>query len=224
MKNRLIFLAAAVSLSACAASLNTDRDELANARAAIAAAKEAGAERCAPKTQAQAVAALYHAAHELTEGLTEGHTHWEEAAELIAKAEAKGREARRQAIENCKPKPKPQPVAVEIISLKGVNFRHDKADLTQASKAILDEVVATLTRRSDIKVEIAAHADSDGTDAYNLKLSDRRAASVRRYLVSHGIDTKRLTTIGYGESRPIASNATREGKAKNRRAELRVME
>jgi outer membrane protein OmpA-like peptidoglycan-associated protein len=220
MKNRLILLVAAISLSACATTLNTDRDELANARAAIAAAKKADAERCAPRTQAQAVAALYQAAHELTEG----SIHPDETAELIAMAEAKGKEARRQAIENCKPKPKPKPVVVEIISLKGVNFKHDSAELTPKSMAILDEAVTTLTRRSDINIEVAAHTDSDGTDAYNLGLSDRRAASVRGYLVSHGIDEGRLTSRGYGEGQPIASNATKEGKAQNRRVELRVME
>ena len=219
MKNYLILLAA-ISLSACASSMNIDRDELANARAAIAAAKEAGAEKCAPKTQAEAVAALYHAAHELTEG----GIHPEENAELIARAESKAREARAQAIENCKPKPmpKPKPVVVEVISLKGVNFKYNSADLTAASMAILDNVIATLTRRSDIKVEVAAHTDSDGKEAYNLKLSDQRAASVKDYLSSHGIDGNRMTSRGYGESQPVASNTTDEGKAQNRRVELRV--
>jgi len=217
MKNYLIILAA-ISLSACATSLNIDRDELANARAAIAASKEAGAEKCAPKTQAEAVAALYHAAHELTEG----SIHPEETAELIARAESKAREARTQAIENCKPKPKPKPVVIEVISLKGVNFKYNSADLTAASMAILDNAVNTLSRRSDINVEVAAHTDSDGKEAYNLKLSDRRAASVKDYLSSHGIDGNRMTSRGYGESQPVASNATDEGKAQNRRVELRV--
>jgi OOP family OmpA-OmpF porin len=212
MKNRLIILAAAISLSACASSLNIDRSELADARAAIAAAKEAGAEKCAPKTQALAVAALYHAAHEMTEG----GIHPDENAELIARAESKGKEARAQSIENCKPKP------VEIIALKGVNFKHDSAELTPASAAILDKGVATLTRRSDINVEVAAHTDSDGKDTYNQSLSDRRAASAKDYLVSHGIDAGRLTSRGYGETMPMASNSTQEGKAQNRRVELRV--
>jgi outer membrane protein OmpA-like peptidoglycan-associated protein len=222
MKNRLLILAAAISLSACASSMNTDRSELADARAAIAAAKEAGAEKCAPKTQAQAVAALYHAAHELTEG---GIHPDENADELIARAESKGKQARAEAIENCKPKPKakPKPKVVEIISLKGVNFATNSADLTASSTTTLDEAVATLTRRSDINVEVAAHTDSDGKDAYNLGLSDRRAASVRGYLASHGIDEGRMTSRGYGEAEPIASNSTREGKAQNRRVELRVM-
>ena len=216
MKKNIIILAAAISLSACASSMHIDRDELANARAAIAASKEAGAEKCAPKTQAQAVAALYHAAHELTEG----SIHPEETAELIARAESKAREARAQAIENCKPKPRP--VVVEVISLKGVNFKYNSADLTTASMAILDNVTATLTRRSDINVEIAAHTDSDGAEAYNLELSDRRAASVMAYLISHGIDGNRMTSRGYGETQPVASNTTDEGKAQNRRVELRV--
>ncbi len=155
---------------------------------------------------------MYHAAHELNEG----NVHPEETSGLIAKAESKAKEARTQAIENCKPKP------VEIISLKGVNFKHDSAELTPESTAILDNAVATLTRRSDIKVEVAAHTDSDGKDTYNLALSDRRAASVRNYLASHGIDEGRMASRGYGESQPVASNSTQEGKAQNRRVELRV--
>ena len=219
MRQFLILLAAALSLSACAGkSLNTDRSELANARAAIDAAKAADAERCAPKTLADAVGMLYWAAHELTEGI-----HATETAELIARSEEKGKEAEREARENCKPKPKPKPKVVEIISLKGVNFKHDSAELTPASKATLEEAVATLQRRSDINVEVAAHTDSQGTDEYNQGLSERRAASVMDYLTAHGIDAGRLSSKGYGESQPIADNGTAEGRAENRRVELRVM-
>ena len=220
---RLLILLTALALSACASkSFNTDRRELADARAAIDAARAADAERCAPKTMADAVGNLYWAAHELTEGM-----HATETAELIARTEEKGREAEREARENCKPKPvakpAPKPKVVEIISLKGVNFEHDSARLTASSTATLDEAIATLQRRSDIQVEVAAHTDSQGSDDYNMGLSERRAASVMQYLTSNGIDAGRLTAKGYGETQPIADNKSAEGRAENRRVELRVM-
>jgi len=197
-------------MSACATvTPDTGIDELADARAAIAAAKAAGAEQCAPKLQAQAVANLYWAAHEFSEE----DYHPDENARLAATAEAKARAAKAKAIKGCAP---------EIIKLDGVHFESDSAELTPASIAILDKAVKTLKRRSDINVEVAAHTDSTGSDAYNLDLSKRRAASVMHYLSSHGIDAKRMTSKGYGESSPIANNKTKEGRAKNRRVELRV--
>jgi len=209
--NRFILLIAALSLTACATSMpDTSIDELANARAAIAAAKEAGAEKCAPKLQAQAVAALYAAAHEFSE--TDYHP--DENASLAARAESKAKEAREQGMKNCQPK--------EIIKLNGVRFPHDSAEIIPSDIPILDKAVATLKRRSDINVEVAGHTDSSGSDAYNQALSARRAESVKNYLQSHGISASRLTSKGYGESAPIASNATKEGRAQNRRVELRV--
>jgi len=221
MKKLLILFAAATLLSACAArTILTDRSELANARAAIDAAKTADAERCAPQTLADAVGMFYWAAHELAEGM-----HASETAELIARTEDKAREAEKEAKEKCQPKPQPapKPKVVEIISLKGVNFEHDSAKLTANSTATLDEAIATLQRRADIHVEVAAHTDSQGSDDYNMGLSERRAAGVMEYLTSHGVDAGRLTAKGYGESQPIADNKTKEGRAENRRVELRVL-
>lgn len=210
MMNRIILFVAALSLTACATVRpDTSIDELSNARAAIAAAKAAGAEQCAPKLQAEAVAYLYWAAHELSER----DYHPDENAELTAAAEAKAIEAHAKSLNSCKP---------EIIKLDGIHFPNDSAEITSAAAAILDKAVATLQRRSDINVEVAAHTDSRASDAYNLKLSDRRAASVMAYLQSHGIKASRLSSKGYGESQPVASNATREGRAHNRRVELRV--
>jgi len=206
----IILACAALSLSACAGTMpDTSVSELANARAAIAAAKAAGAEECAPKLQAEAVSSLYWAAHELTEK----DYHPDENAELIATAEGKAKQARQKALRGCH----------EIIALTGVNFDNDSAEITAASAAILDHAVNTLKRRSHIKVEVAAHTDSNASDAYNLALSNRRAASVKHYLVSHGIAANRLTAVGHGESQPIASNDTATGRAQNRRVELRVL-
>jgi len=220
MKTRLIIIAAAASLSACASgSFDIQQNELSNARAAIAGAKAANAERCAPKTLAEAEAALYFAAHELDEtGM-----HPDETAELIARAEAKGKEAKRLASRNCAAKAKPRPKAQEIISLSGVHFETNSAELTADSIAILDRAVATLNKRSDIRVEVAAHTDSRGKDSYNKALSERRAESVYQYLLAHGIDAARLSARGYGEMQPVSSNATVAARAKNRRVELRVL-
>jgi len=107
-----------------------------------------------------------------------------------------------------------------IIDLPNVNFAFDKAELTQDSFRILDDAVATLNRHKNVKIEVAGHTDSVGTDNYNLDLSDRRAAVVRDYLISKGINADRMTSAGYGESRPIASNDSDAGRARNRRTEL----
>jgi len=104
--------------------------------------------------------------------------------------------------------------------LEGVNFKVDRADLTESAKKILDEVVRSLKENPEVKLDIQGHTDSDGTDAYNMDLSKRRALTVKQYLVDHGIDGSRLTVSWFGESKPIASNDTPEGKAKNRRIEF----
>jgi len=210
MMRRITIFAAALSLTACAAvTPDINIDELSSARAAIAAAKSAGAEKCAPKLQAQAVASLYWAAHEFSEN----DYHPDENAELAAKAENKAKQALEKSKVACKP---------EIIKLEGVRFPHDSAELIPSDIPILDKAIATLKRRSDISVEVAGHTDSSGSEAYNQALSTRRAASVKAYFQSHGIDASRLTSRGYGESQPVASNATKEGRAMNRRVELRV--
>jgi len=112
---------------------------------------------------------------------------------------------------------------LEVTVLKGVNFDNDKATLRPEASAILDESVAILKKYPDLKVEVAGHTDSNASDAYNLKLSQRRADAVRDYFVSKGVDPARLTTKGYGESKPIADNTTAEGRFENRRVELRIL-
>lgn len=105
--------------------------------------------------------------------------------------------------------------------LHGVNFEFDSARLTEESKAILDEALRILQRHPDLKVEIAGHTDSTGSDSYNQGLSQRRAQSVLDYLVGKGANAANLTAKGYGESSPVASNDTKEGRAENRRVEFR---
>ena len=120
----------------------------------------------------------------------------------------------------------PVPVSID---LKGVNFDYDKSNLRPDAVAILSEAVEILKRYPELKVEVAGHTDSKGTDAYNQSLSERRARAVYDYLTSNGIDASRLVgPVGYGESRPIAPNTNPdgsdnpEGRAKNRRTELNV--
>ncbi|MGQ4659994.1 OmpA family protein [Lysobacter sp. F6437] len=120
----------------------------------------------------------------------------------------------------------PVPVSID---LKGVNFDFDKSTLRPDAVAILSEAVQILQRYPDLKVEVAGHTDSKGTDAYNQALSERRATAVYDYLTSNGIDASRMVgPNGYGESRPIAPNTNPdgsdnpEGRAQNRRTELNV--
>ncbi|MCF7751548.1 OmpA family protein [Bacillus subtilis subsp. subtilis] len=120
----------------------------------------------------------------------------------------------------------PVPVSID---LKGVNFDFDKATLRPDAVAILSEATEILKRYPDLRVEVAGHTDSKGTDAYNQKLSERRATTVYDYLTKNGVSASRLVgPIGYGESRPIAPNTNPdgsdnpEGRAKNRRTELNV--
>lgn len=109
------------------------------------------------------------------------------------------------------------------IDLKGVNFDFDKATLRPDAVVILDEAVAVLQKYPQLRVEVAGHTDSKGKDAYNQALSERRAQAVYDYLTGKGIDASRLVgPNGYGETRPIDTNDTEEGRANNRRTELNV--
>jgi len=106
------------------------------------------------------------------------------------------------------------------IVLRGVNFKTDSDELTAESLAILDGVSATLSENPQLRVMVAGHTDSDGDDAYNKDLSQRRAQSVVNYLTNQGVDGQNMIARGFGEEQPIAGNDTTEGKAENRRVEL----
>ncbi|MDO9387574.1 MAG: OmpA family protein [Thiobacillus sp.] len=114
----------------------------------------------------------------------------------------------------------PEPAAPQKLVLEGVNFDFDKATLRQEDMGNLDNDVATLKAWGDVDIEVAGHTDSMGSDAYNMKLSRQRAAAVRNFLISRGVAADRLTAKGYGESQPVADNATEDGRFKNRRVEL----
>lgn len=115
----------------------------------------------------------------------------------------------------------PQPVKKKIV-LRSVHFDFDKSTIRPDAVAVLDEAAETLKAEGGIAVIVEGHTDRVGTDAYNQILSHRRADAVRQYLVKHGIPANRITTEGFGESRPVASNDTVDGRAQNRRVELRV--
>ena len=101
-----------------------------------------------------------------------------------------------------------------------VYFEFDKTTLKPESLTVLNELIGIFTKHSNLDILIVGHADNIGADEYNLDLSLRRAKAVMNYLVSKGIDPKRVSTEGYGESRPVASNETRDGRKLNRRVEF----
>ena len=111
----------------------------------------------------------------------------------------------------------------QTIILHNVNFEFDKDTLTPEAKVVLRDVAKGLVSQSDLKVEIGGHTDGKGSNAYNMGLSNRRAASARKFLVSEGVPTGQLTSKGYGEEVPIDTNATDEGRARNRRVEFKVL-
>ncbi len=102
----------------------------------------------------------------------------------------------------------------------GINFDTDSDQIKDESKPTLDKIVALLRAKSDWKLSIEGHTDSTSTPQHNQGLSERRAASVKNYLMTTGIEGARLTTIGYGQSKPVASNDNPIGRAQNRRVEL----
>jgi len=109
------------------------------------------------------------------------------------------------------------------IVLEGVNFETGGANLTVESHAMLDRVAASLAAYPLLRAEVAGYTDSRGGAATNLRLSQARAATVRAYLISKGIPPQQLTSRGFGAGKPIASNATTAGRARNRRVELHRM-
>jgi OOP family OmpA-OmpF porin len=109
------------------------------------------------------------------------------------------------------------------IVLNNIFFDLEKSNLRPESFPELNRLVELLNEQSSIKVEVAGHADATGTDEYNLALSKRRAEKVSQYLIDKGVSKDRITTAFYGESRPKETNATKEGRQKNRRVEFTIL-
>jgi len=112
----------------------------------------------------------------------------------------------------------------EIKLLEPIQFETGKSTIKQVSYPILDEVVALMNSRKDLKVGVYGHTDSVGADDMNMRLSKDRAAACVRYLVDKGISSSRLQSEGFGETKPVATNETPEGRAKNRRTEFKVLQ
>ncbi len=112
---------------------------------------------------------------------------------------------------------------IRLIMPSDITFKVNQSEIEPHFKSVLNSVAIVLQKFNDNYVRIAGYTDSTGTADYNLALSNRRAAAVRNYLQSHGISANRLVNIGYGEKDPVASNATAQGRAKNRRVEINLV-
>lgn len=106
-----------------------------------------------------------------------------------------------------------------------IQFDFDRATIKEASFGLMNEIAAVIAKNPQIKrIRIEGHASSEGNPAHNKTLSDERARSVMKYLTDHGIAPGELVAVGYGTERPIADNATEEGREKNRRVEFMIVE
>ncbi len=111
----------------------------------------------------------------------------------------------------------------DVISLPGVNFQSGSDLLLAGAENLIRDIASTLNENDYLQIEVAGHTDSQGSDENNRGLSDRRAKTVYDFLIMYGVDEERLSFRGYGESQPIADNQTADGRATNRRVELRVV-
>ena len=190
-------------------------------RRADAAAAKAAADEAAAKATAEAAAAAKAAT---------------EAAAAKAAAEAAAKAAQRSAAVTPPPAPAPAPspsqARVEADTCQAlltkvrnegvINFKRASADLDNRSNSTLDRIAGVMATCRSAAIEVQGHTDAEGTPERNANLSNRRALSVLDYLIKAGVDSSRLTAVGYGETRPVAPNDTNENRAKNRRIEFEV--
>jgi len=231
----LILICLGVAVSGCAtkkmgprtppAGLQAELDE---AKTLFKQATDMGATECAPVEYAEAQVWLDYAEHEW-----ETEWHWDEVAEAIAKVKQKSLEA----IEKCKPEvvekevvvkevpAPPAPAVRPTFAFAPVYFDVRKADIQSDAMVVLDRIGMILKENPWLKLEVAGHSDSGGSEEANMEISLKRAKSVATYLIDHyAVSPHRLKVVGYGESRPVADNATREGRRMNRRVEFRAIE
>ena len=119
--------------------------------------------------------------------------------------------------------PEPEPTRRRIV-LRGINFGFDSAQISETDGLILDVAAEQISTQPGIRVRVVGHTDSAGAEAYNQRLSERRASAVADYLAGKGIPRSQLTFEGRGESSPVASNDTADGRSQNRRVELEIIE
>jgi outer membrane protein OmpA-like peptidoglycan-associated protein len=122
--------------------------------------------------------------------------------------------------------PSSQPAAKVIDRMTvRVNFDVDKAIIRPGDKATLDKAIDFVKKYPDAKIELDGYTDNSGTEAYNQKLSEKRAEAVKQYLIKEaGVDPSRISAVGRGESNPVANNNTAEGRAENRRVEILILQ
>lgn len=111
---------------------------------------------------------------------------------------------------------------IEQVSLEAIRFEYSRAELDEEAVAALQQVVTELEKHPDMRIEVSAHTDDKGTALGNTAVTQARAEVVRNYLLSQGIEAKRVAAKGYGSTRPLADNATEEGRKQNRRIEITV--
>jgi outer membrane protein OmpA-like peptidoglycan-associated protein len=121
----------------------------------------------------------------------------------------------------CPPVTQEVKAAVDLAA-KNIFFKMGSFELLPISYSSLDDVVKILSENSELLIDIEGHSDSVGSSRVNKQLSAKRASAIFEYFVSKGIQPDRIMTIGYGSERPISENATEEGRAKNRRVELKL--
>jgi len=202
--------------------LRRARDRLAQAQEAVAAGEGPLAEHLAYLAQGHAEIARVHA------DTAAANARAEELARTREKLKSEARDAMlsqqqrqiqqlREQLEELNPRRTERGIT---LTLSNVLFRFDSTDLAEAAQQPLDRLAAFLRQYPDQRVSIEGHTDSVGPDAYNRELSRRRAQSVADAMVARGIGSTRMTTIGFGETQPVASNETQAGRRQNRRVEF----
>ena len=139
-------------------------------------------------------------------------------AEALTKQKAL-EESKRKELEKQKAKEK----IIHLLQIENIEFETAKGTLTHKGKGTVDKLALILGQYPNIKIEIAGHTDSDGSESFNQKLSQSRVETVKGRLISRGVNANRLTAKGYGETRPLVPNTTDENKQKNRRVEINIL-
>jgi len=243
MRDRSLLLFGAFVLSVSLASgcgvkqlTKSEMDRADRIAAKIAQAEKMDARDCAPKELAAAYAALDHARHESAEHHEEAENYFGEADRAADALLAKTRpcwEARQPkpappppapepppapAPPPPPPPPAPAPMAEQPARFENIHFDFDKSFIRPDAKPILAEVAEYLKGHPDAKLRIEGHCDERGTSEYNMALGERRASAASKYLENLGIAGSRLSTISYGEERPLDPGHDEEAWTKNRRA------
>ena len=117
--------------------------------------------------------------------------------------------------------PTPVPEKMPDFNYSNIQFEFNSSVLKTASYAVLDQIASEMKKYNTVKFNIEGHASQEGTDQRNMTLSNDRANSVKAYLINAGVEGENLTSVGFGESKPVASNETEEGRVLNRRVEIK---